>query len=49
MASSLVKTVSKHTALNPIARAVAKKKLESSMLDHRIAILMLDEGEDASS
>lgn len=49
MASSLVKTVSKNTALNPIARAVAKKKLESSMRDHRISILMLDEGEDASS
>ena len=37
----------KNIALNPVGRAVAKKKLHSAMLDARIHILMLDEGADA--
>lgn len=34
-------------ARNPIARAVAAQQLKKRMVDHRIQLLMLDEGVDA--
>ena len=37
----------KNIAKNPIARAIAAQQLQKKMLDHRIQLLMLDEGIDA--
>jgi hypothetical protein len=34
-------------ARNPVARAVAAQQLKKRMVDHRIQLLMLDEGVDA--
>jgi len=34
-------------AKNPVARAVAAQQLKKRMVDHRIQLLMLDEGVDA--
>lgn len=36
-------------ARNPVARAVAAEQLKKRMVDQRIQLLMLDEGEDARS
>jgi len=36
-------------ARNPVARAVAAEQLKKRMVDQRIVLLMLDEGEDARS
>jgi hypothetical protein len=44
--NKFVKKVDKKTALNPIARAVAKQKLRGSVLDQQIKIFMMDEGQD---
>ena len=35
----------RNVARNPIARAIAKKQLNEAMLDMRIALLMMDDGE----
>ena len=37
----------KNVARNPVARAIAAQQLKKKMLDHRIQLLMLDEGIDA--
>jgi hypothetical protein len=37
----------KNVARNPIARAIAAQQLKKRMLDHRIELLLLDEGADA--
>jgi hypothetical protein len=37
----------KNVAKNPVARAIAAQQLKKRMLDHRIQLLMLDEGIDA--
>ena len=39
----------KNVARNPVARAIAAQQLKKRMLDHRIELLMLDEGADARS
>jgi len=41
----LVKKVSKSSALNPVARAVARQKMREAVTTQRIAIFMLNEGE----
>jgi hypothetical protein len=41
-----VHKVSKNAVYNPVARAVAKAKVKEAMTDHRISLLMLDEGQD---
>lgn len=41
--------VKKHTGLNPVARAVAKNNLRKAILDMRIQLFMLDEGESCAS
>ena len=39
---------SKHQALNPVARAVARKKLHQAIVDQKIRLYMMDEGEDCA-
>lgn len=39
----------KNVARNPIAREVAAQQLKKKMLDHRIQLFMLDDGEDAAA
>lgn len=36
----------RNIARNPVARAIAKQQLKQSMLDMRIRLMMMDEGED---
>lgn len=43
---ALIRKVSKNTANNPVARALARKKLAEEIVTNRIAIYMMDEGED---
>ena len=40
-----VKYVSRNTAMNPVARAVAQKKLASELLNHKIKLYMMQDGE----
>lgn len=40
-----VKYVNKNTALNPVARAVAQKKLADALLNHKIKLYMMKDGE----
>lgn len=40
-----VKYVSKNTALNPVARAMAQKKLADALLNHKINLYMMQDGE----
>lgn len=42
---SLVKKVSKNTALNPVARAIARQKMKDAVTTQRIAIFLLNEEE----
>lgn len=44
-----VTKVTKNVVYNPVARAVAKAKVQKAMTDHRISIFMLDDGEDCYS
>jgi len=44
-----VKRVPKNVVYNPVARAVAKQKVKEAMTDHRISLLILDEGENCQS
>lgn len=44
----IVKT-KKHIARNPVAKAIAKNKLKSSITDHRIGCFMLENGENCYS
>lgn len=37
----------RNVAKNPVARAIAAQQLKKKMLDHRIQLLMLDDGVDA--
>ena len=39
----------RNVARNPVARAIAAQQLKKRMLDHRIQLLLLDEGTDARS
>lgn len=39
----------RNVARNPVARAIAAQQLRKRMLDQRIQLLMLDDGEDAQS
>lgn len=43
---SLIKKVKKSTALNPVARAIAKENLKRAVTTQRIAIFLLNNGED---
>jgi hypothetical protein len=40
-----VKYVNRNTALNPVARAMAQKKLASALLNHKIKLYMMQDGE----
>lgn len=40
-----VRYVSKNTALNPVARAMAQKKLSDALLSHKIKLYMMQDGE----
>lgn len=40
-----MKKVSKQTAKNPVARAVARQRLEKAIVDQKIGLYMLEEGE----
>jgi len=40
-----VKYVSKNTALNPVARAVAQKKLAGELLNRKLKLYMMQDGE----
>jgi hypothetical protein len=40
-----VKYVNKNTALNPVARAVAQKKLANELLDRKLKLYMMQDGE----
>ena len=42
----LVAKVSKNTAKNPVARAIAKQKLREAVTTQRIAIFLRNDGED---
>ena len=42
---SLVRKVKKNTALNPVARAIAKEKMKEAVTTQRIAIFFLDDDE----
>jgi hypothetical protein len=41
--------VKKNTGLNPVARAIAKQRLMGSVMDYRISVFMLDEGDPCYS
>ena len=41
--------VKKNTGLNPVARAIAKQRMLSSVMDYRISVFMLDEGDPCYS
>lgn len=41
-----VSKVTKNAVYNPVARAVAKAKVKEAMTDHRISLLMMDEGQN---
>lgn len=38
----------RNVARNPVARAIAKQQLKQAMLDMRIALLMMEDGEDVA-
>jgi hypothetical protein len=40
-----VRYVSKNTALNPVARAMAQKKLSDALLNHKLKLYMMQDGE----
>ncbi len=40
-----VRYVNKNTALNPVARAMAQKKLADALLNHKIKLYMMQDGE----
>lgn len=46
MEVAVIVTKPKNVARNPVARAVAKKQLKDAMLNMRIALLMMDDGDD---
>lgn len=39
----------RNVARNPVARAIAAQQLKKRMVDHRIQLLLLDEGDNASA
>lgn len=41
----MIKLMDRNVARNPVARAIAKQQLKQAMLDMRIALLMMEEGE----
>ena len=43
-----VKYVSKNTALNPVARAMAQKKLANELLDRKLKLYMMQDGESCA-
>ncbi|CAB5220268.1 hypothetical protein UFOVP236_14 [uncultured Caudovirales phage] len=43
---AMVRKVRKNTALNPVARAIAKEKLKQEIVTQRISIYLMNEGED---
>lgn len=43
---SLVRKVTKNTAKNPVARAVAVQRLRQAVTTQRIAVFMMEDGED---
>ena len=46
--NKFVTKVGKKTALNPVARAVAKQKLRGSVLDQRIKLFYLEDNQDCA-
>jgi len=42
--ANMIKVVSKNTAKNPVARAVARAKLHSTLMTQKIALYMMDKG-----
>lgn len=49
MSTLTVKKVKKQTGMNPIARAVARENLRKSVLDQKIALYFLKDGEECRS
>jgi hypothetical protein len=41
----MIKLLDRNIARNPVARAIAKQQLKEAMLDMRIALLLMDEGD----
>lgn len=42
----MVRKVSRNTAMNPVARAIARKQLSQEILTNQIALYMMDAGTD---
>lgn len=42
----MIRLRSQHVARNPVARAIAREELRRAMLDMRINLMMMDDGED---
>jgi hypothetical protein len=49
MRNTSIYKVSKNTGMNPVERAIAKQKFNASITNMRIALFMLDEGEECLS
>ena len=41
-----IRSVSKHVAINPIARAIARQKLKNTLVDKKIRLYVLEDGEE---
>ena len=44
----MIKLMDRNVARNPVARAIAKQQLKQAMLDMRIALLLMEEGDNVS-
>lgn len=42
----MIKLMDRNVARNPVARAIAKQQLKQAMLDMRIALLLMEDGEN---
>jgi hypothetical protein len=49
MSNRMYSVVDEHVGRHPVARAIAKKRLEQSVRDLQISVRLMDDGEDASS
>lgn len=46
--ANMIKVVHKNTAKNPVARAVARAKLHSALIDQKICLYMMADGEECT-
>jgi hypothetical protein len=46
--SRVIKLLDRNVARNPVARAIAKQQLKQAMLDMRISLLLMEEGDNVS-